>query len=83
MIASGNVLGAGEFTSESNDLVRLEFIADGETIYTSPRTNPTMDLTFSINVEGVETLQIKILPDDQHSLLYTNNCIALTGLELS
>ena len=78
MITSGNVLGGGSFTSETSDLVWLEFYADGEKIYTSPRTNPTMDIDFNVNLEGVKTLTIKIIPDDEDGWDSTNNCIALT-----
>ena len=83
MITSGNVLGVGSFTSETSDLVWIEFYADGEKIYTSPRTNPTMDIDFNVNLEGVKNLTIKIIPDDENQYRDTNNCIALTGLELS
>lgn len=83
MIESGSVLGLGDFTATSNDFVHLEFIADGEVIYKSPLTNPTMDINFSVDLTGVQCLQIKVVAQNEHHYHSENNCIALTGLELT
>ena len=79
MIKAGNVLGLGEFAGESNNLVYFEFIGDGKVIYTSPLTNPTMDVTFDIDLTNVSTLQINIVDQGGH---YWNEYFALTGLGL-
>lgn len=82
MIESGSILGLGDFTASTNDLVHLVFIADGETIYTSPLTNPTMDINLNIDLSGVNVLQIHVIAQNEHHYHGENNCVALTGLAL-
>ena len=60
-------------------LVKLAFYVDGEIVHTTPWTNLTMDIDFRINLTGAGTLRIAIVGEEN----YVENCIALTGLELS
>lgn len=82
MIESGNVLGLGDFTTDVGDFVYLDFIADGESIYTSPLTNPTIDYELNIDLTGVTTLKIRIVVQNENGYYGYNACTALTNMQL-
>ena len=78
MIAEAETVGK-HIERDSDDLARVLFYVNGKLVHTTPLTNPTMDITFDIDLEGADTLRIEVETDNK----YADNCIALVGLELS
>jgi hypothetical protein len=77
MITAVSMLGQ-ELSIRQHDLVKLVFYVDDEVVHTTPWTNPTMDISFSVDLSGAQKLKIAIVGEQD----YVGNCIALTGLDL-
>ena len=77
MITAVSMLGQ-ELSIRQHDLVKLVFYVDDEVVHTTPWTNPTMDISFSVDLSGAQKLKIAIVGEQD----YVENCIALTGLDL-
>ncbi len=82
MIEKINIVGLQQPDRMTNELFTVEIYADGKILYTSPLTNLTNTFKFNLNVKGVNTLSIKIVPQEIGNLRSGTSLLALTDLAL-
>ena len=82
MIEKTDIVGYKQPDYMSNELFTVEIYGDEKLIYTSPLSNLTKTFTFDLNVKGVATLSIRIVPQRIDHVRSGTSMIALTDLAL-